>query len=510
MNRIITSVLLLSLSFSPTFAQIKEAGKTAATQAAKGAKKFYVRPQFTTIALTPRIPLAAAPSNIANNLTRGISLQNHSLWTQETPANTNHSLVPSGATILGSEKNIQSGTLIGRLQEARHKIQTNKFKYYNKKSREALRKLVQNQSGVQPKINQIDRYLPHRVPQVTFNYLQKSYEEIVGLERNLSKRYFPFLVRVMSGEEWETLLPASDYSQFYLMARDFLKKVGRLRGMLPEDPYLLEREHFWQEAVYQVAPADIKGLLANPNLERPNARPYNANEMFLRNPDGTEAWPKGIPEDEVTLIRDPDDEISTFQEIKMMRRDQALAAQLQSTLPSVMNNFYKAVFNRELSVQEQELVATAMLRNQPVELEANTPKFKIYVVNDDKLPRKNWERLRNLPGIEVQTFEDGFKFMEAITNNHTQPNLVIMDLLVGNGGKAIMEDFRAHNNTTPVLAFSKWEPGEKNTEELFEKNGFDGYMWNNYWLNESILFPYYALPALTNYFNILKNGGWAR
>lgn len=506
MNRIVTAILFLSLSFSPAFAQgfLKKAGKSAA-QVTKGSKKVYVPPQITAIIPIPKTPVIVIPpqSEIVHDIER------QAAKAYQVPANTNHSIVPSGTTILGSDKNILPGTLSESTQIAQFLNEKSGTQYYNKTSREKLRKIIQNQSGIRPQIHRINDYLPHSVPAVTFNYITKAYEEVILLERTLSKQYFPFLVRVINGEEWEPSLHPDEYGRFFNMTKEFIQKTDRLLEMLPNDPYLLGRKNFWQEALYQVSPPNIKSILADPLLKRPNDRPYNQNEMFLRYADGKEAWPDGIPEEEITLVRDPDDELSDFQVRQMIRRDQALADKLYTTLPSVINDFYKAVFNQELAAPVQEQLAAAMVRNGALELEVNVPKFTIYVVNDDTLPLLNWKRLEKLPGIEVKTFKDGFAFMKAIKEN-TQPNLVIMDLLVGNGGRAIMEDFRAYNSSTPVIACSKWETDQIDAEALFRRNGFDGYMWNNHWANESILFPYYSLPALTNYFNMLKRGGWTR
>lgn len=506
MNRIVTAILFLSLSFSPAFAQgfLKKAGK-AATQVTKGAKKVYVPPQITAITPIPKTSVIVIPpqSEIVHDIERQVAKA------YKVPANANHSIVPSGTTILGSDKNILPGTLSESTQIAQFLNEKSGGQYYHKVSREKLRRIIQNQSGIRPQNHKIKENLPHAVPAVTFNYITKAYEEVILLERALSKQYFPFLVRVINGEEWEPSLRPEEYNQFFMMVKEFIQKTDRLLEMLPTDPYLSGRKNFWQEALYQVSPPNVKSLLATPELERPNTRPYDAHEMFLQYADGKEAWPDGIPEDEITLVRDPDEELSDFQVRHMMRRDQALADKLYTTLPSVINEFYKAVFNQELAAPAQEQLAAAIVRNGSVEVEVNVPKFTIYVVNDDSLPLLNWKKLDKLPGIEVKTFRDGFSFMKAIKEN-TQPNLVIMDLLVGNGGKAIMEDFRAYNSSTPVIACSKWEPDQINAEELYEKNGFDGYMWNNHWANESILFPYYSLPALTNYFNMLKRGGWTR
>ncbi|MBQ8033172.1 MAG: response regulator, partial [Elusimicrobiaceae bacterium] len=147
---------------------------------------------------------------------------------------------------------------------------------------------------------------------------------------------------------------------------------------------------------------------------------------------------------------------------------------------------------------------------------ANIPaNMRIAVINDDRLPLINFEYWAKNGWLgknaTVATFKNGFAFMQQI-NKGVRYDVVITDLVLPDGGVAMMEDFRILDPNAIVFASSKFYPGDgddHSARDLFNF-GMDGYIWNNTNLNEGSFGYLQYLRQLNNYFYYKQKNGWGR
>lgn len=141
--------------------------------------------------------------------------------------------------------------------------------------------------------------------------------------------------------------------------------------------------------------------------------------------------------------------------------------------------------------------------------------LRIAVINDDLLPLLNfqgWAKNGYLgQDATVTTFRDGFSFLQNVKAG-TRYDIVITDLVLPDGGVAMMEDFRILDSKAIVFASSKFYPGDgddHSARDLFNF-GMDGYVWNNTNLNDGSFGYLQYLRQLNNYYYYKNKYGWSR
>lgn len=329
-----------------------------------------------------------------------------------------------------------------------------------------------------PNANKIPLYLRHSVPEETLNYLQTRYRNLLEKIWEVRSYVVPKIVYASLPGEGTQINP-QDTEHISAEVSDILYQIKLLLASLPDDPFLQMQQKYWGTVFEGFNPL-LKGrIVKNEKLPRTDKRALVKKEFNLYNPDGTDYL---LPRSE-TLIRDPDDEeeLDSYAYVRMQQRNPPIT--------------------QEAAALERE----KLLDQIPAGL-------KIAFINDDALPRINFESWAKKGylgrGATLKTFKEGSSFLKEIENG-TDYDLVITDLLVPDGGLAMMPELRQMNPLITVIASSKYDRGEEDEETLFNA-GIDGYLWYNTNLNSGAYGYIEYLRAMKNYYYYKNLYGWRR
>lgn len=410
-----------------------------------------------------------------------------------------HSIVPSAMTVLGSpaivrseERSIMYLRQQAQIASTAEYIPPLERKRW-KEEFEALRVLwikAQQPSD----INDLPRYLTHEVPPDTLAYLQRQYMELVQFINQSQPIIMPRVIySYLLNEGRQADLEETVYVNKVIYQVRFTISV--LLKAINKDPYLLVQQKFWDRMFGAFNPL-VKGALAKPtSIFRQDNRTFVMAEFALHNPDGTSPY---LPNSKTMIAgEDEEDDFDDEQYAGTPQDYKRRAAQM------TQEKQHKAAM-MQLAEQERD----ELLKNIPENL-------RIAVINDDRLPLINfeyWAKNGYLgKGATVATFRDGFSFLQEIRNG-TRYDIVITDLVVPDGGVAMMENFRILDSNAAVLASSKFYPGDgddHSSQDLFNF-GMDGYIWNNSNLNEGSFGYLQYLRQLNNYYYYKNKYGWQR
>ncbi len=409
-----------------------------------------------------------------------------------------HSIVPSAVTVLGSSAIVRGEERsIMRLREQAQVASTAEYipPIERKRWKEELEALNVLWRKAQPSdIDSLSRYLTHSVPRDTLTYLQQEYVALVQLIEKTQHEIMPKAFYSSIQNEGRAF---GLEEKIYINESIFKVRstVAVLLKAINKDPYLLVQQKYWDRMFGAFNPL-LKGILAKPtSIFRQDNREFVMAEFALHNPDGSTAY---LPESK-TLIAGEEDE-DDFD-------DEQYAGQPQN---------YQRRAARMLQERQHRANMIKLAEAERDELLSRIPSnLRIAVINDDKLPRVNFEYWGKNGWLgknaTVSTFKDGFSFLQEIRNG-IRYDIVITDLLVPNGGIAMMENFRLLDSNAIVFASSKFYPGDgddHSTQDLFNF-GMDGYVWNNTNLNEGSFGYLQYLRQLNNYYYYKNKYGWQR
>ena len=405
-----------------------------------------------------------APSASAATAAKNLSLPNK------------HSLYPSRALNYVSSEQAPKITLI---YPAMPKLDTVLIYGKEQDRYKAVREELQNISVKMPKEQSanISKYLRHEVPPQTMQYMRERYQEVLDLiEKHKNEVSAFFTYSSMSGEGRVPTVQEKAYLSSTMY--DVLSAIRRLKEDLPKDPFLAMQDEYWATAYEGFNPLLAGHIRTQTVLPRGDFRQFDHKEFDLLNPDGTDYV---LPQAD-TLILDPDDleELDSYAYVRMRQQ------------------------NPPITPENAAIERTELLKHIPA-------KMHIAVINDDSLPLvnfKGWGDKGYLgEGAQVDTFKDGFEFLQSM--KYTKYDLIITDLLVPNGGKAMMKELRLKDDTVPVIAMSKYDRGEAGEKDLFVF-GMDGYLWYNNNVNEGAYGYIEVLRALKNYYYYKGLHNWRR
>lgn len=342
-----------------------------------------------------------------------------------------------------------------------------------------IREELQNISVKTPKEQSanISAYLRHAVPDETMRYMQQRYQKVLDLiSKNKQEVTAFFTYASLPGEgrvpnmQEKNALSTAMYNT--LMA------IRNLRADLPDDPFLAMQDEYWATAYEGFNPLLAGHIRTQTVMPRGDFRKFDHKEFDLMNPDGSDYV---LPQAS-TMILDPDDleEMDSYAYVRMRQQ------------------------NPPITQENAALERTELLKQIPAGMH-------IAIINDDTLPLvnfKGWGDKGYLgEGATVDTFKNGLDFLDSM--KYTKYDLVITDLLVPNGGKAMMKDLRLKDNHVPVIAMSKYDRGEAGEKDLFQ-SGMDGYLWYNNNVNEGAYGYIEVLRALKNYYHYKGLHNWGR
>lgn len=322
-------------------------------------------------------------------------------------------------------------------------------------------------------------YLRHAVPEATFLHLQMEYAELAEKIANAKERVSARIVYSALPGEGTPLAP-EEIGEISEIVYPIITRIRELRTALPEDPFLKKQQQAWEQTFSTFNPL-LGSLIVSSTHKgfRRDNRVLTTNEFDLRNPDGTDYL---LPRSE-TLLVDPDelDEMDSYAAVREKMR------------------------NPPIKPEDAAAERAVLLDQIPSGM-------RIALINDDTLPRVNfqgWGKAGYLGhDATIETFADGNEFMENVRKG-VHYDLVITDLLVPNGGIAMVPKLRILDTRSVVIASSKFDRGEEDREKLFNL-GFDGYLWYNTNLNEGAYGYIEYLRAMKNYFHYKQINGWQR
>ncbi len=342
-----------------------------------------------------------------------------------------------------------------------------------------VREELQNMSVKMPKEQSanISAYLRHSVPDETMRYVQERYKNVLNLINKNKQEVTAFFTyaslpgegRVPNMQERNALSSAMFNT---LMA------IRNLKADLPDDPFLAMQDEYWATAYEGFNPLLAGHIRTQAVMPRGDFRKFDNKEFDLMNPDGTDYV---LPQAD-TLILDPDEmeEMDSYAYVRMRQK------------------------NPPITQENAAIERTELLKHIPAGMH-------IAIINDDTLPLvnfKGWAEKGYLgEGATVDTFKNGFDFLNSM--KYVKYDLIITDLLVPNGGIAMMKDLRLKDDRVPVIAMSKYDRGEAGEKDLFQ-SGMDGYLWYNNNVNEGAYGYIEVLRALKNYYHYKGLYNWIR
>ena len=321
----------------------------------------------------------------------------------------------------------------------------------------------------------IDAQLRHMVPGATLSYLQGKYKALLEEIDNVRREVMPKALYAAIDVNARLPIP-QELSYINSQLYTLIYHIDNLLKSMPDEPFLNAQKEYWVTVFEKFNPMLAGQLSHLDTIPRPDRRAYNYNEFNLQNPDGTDYV---LPRAE-SLIVDPDEEMSEWEIMMRMK-------------------------NPPIKPQDADAERAELLAYIPDNL-------RIAFINDDAAPRYNflgWAKNGYLGNnAKLDTFVDGTSFMKQIKQG-ARYDLVITDLLVPDGGVAMMKDFRKLDNQAVVIAASKYDRGEAGGQTLFDA-GMDGYLWYNSNLNEGAYGYIEYLRAMKNYFYYRDHHRWAR
>ncbi|HAM42703.1 response regulator [Candidatus Avelusimicrobium stercoris] len=342
-----------------------------------------------------------------------------------------------------------------------------------------VREELQNMSVKMPKEQSanIAAYLRHSVPDETMRYMQERYQKVLNLiNKNQQEVTAFFTYASLPGEgrvpnmQEKNALSSAMYNT--LMA------IRNLKADLPDDPFLIMQDEYWATAYEGFNPLLAGHIRTQTVMPRGDFRKFDHKEFDLMNPDGTDYV---LPQAD-TLILDPDEmeEMDSYAYVRMRQQ------------------------NPPITQENAAIERTELLKHIPAGMH-------IAIINDDTLPLVNFKGWAEKgyfgEGATVDTFKNGLDFLDSM--KYIKYDLVITDLLVPNGGKAMMKDLRLKDDRVPVIAMSKYDRGEAGEKDLFT-HGMDGYLWYNNNVNEGAYGYIEVLRALKNYYYYKGLHNWGR
>lgn len=458
------------ITLAPLCLTLCLAATSAAAQKGKIIKSVF-NPEAAQKAVEAAIKASSfkyAPKNLPMDFTNASGLRLN-------PQGTRHSITPSANTILGSDKVLRPGIDTYTPPKVSPYISAAE----RMKWRE-VRELQATLAYVPPTPPEhMATYLRHSVPLQTFQLIQDQYASVLKQIRAAKEITMPYIIYASLPGEGSRLQPIR-IGEINEKVYPLINSLRHLRVALDDDPFLMRQEEVWTKTFSTFNPL-LSGIIASPGSEvnRMDRRQLNTREFNLYNPDGTDYL---LPRSE-TLLVDPDemDEMESYAAVREKMR------------------------NPPIKPEAAEAERTALLDQLP-------PNMRIALINDDMLPRVNfqaWAQKGYLGhNATIETFPDGNRFMEKVRHG-IKYDLVITDLLVPYGGLAMMPELRELDTHMPVIASSKFDRGEEDEEKLF-KLGFDGYLWYNTNLNEGTYGYIEYLRAMKNYFYYKQKYNWQR
>ncbi len=404
----------------------------------------------------------------------------------KTPSLKRHSIAPSAVTILGSPAIVRIGDKnISDMRRRAMEQTTSEYLAPLERARwrqdwEELRALwIQTEPS---DIDQIDNYLTHPVPPETLAYIKEEYKRILPLIQQVNSTLMPKVIYSFMRNEGRPF----GWEERRRINQEITKvrlKVDVLAKSLNKDPYLLTQKQYWERVFTTFNPL-LKGLVSQPTfLFRQDNRQFVDYEFNLHYPDGTRPYLK----DSHSLIEGDED----YEE----DADSYAAVRAKMRNPPI---------TQEEAAREREELLPYIPEN-----------LHIAIINDDYPPIVNargWCKNGYLgKNATLSEFRDGFAFMETVRKG-ARYDLIITDLLVPNGGVAMMKELRTLDSNAIVIASSKFYPGEGDQysqNDLFN-SGMDGYMWYNSNLNEGMYGYIQYLRQMKLYFDYKKQHGWER
>lgn len=421
-----------------------------------------------------------------------------------------HSIVPSASTILGSDafKTAQSKQIDLLRQQAEAAMNTEYLtpneRAYWITERETLHRLWRTMSPADK--SQLPAYLAHPVPPETLADLTQSY---IDFAANVQQANHEVMTKIiyssLQGEGKGLSLPEKIYINKIIT--DIRFNIVFLRNAFVKDPYLIAQQKYWNKVFSAFNPL-LEGLLLKLDIPRPDKRVYDYHEFVLSNPDHTTPY---LP-DSHSLIKGEKDEDDDYDDYEdgYDNYGRPMPAELRAAQRAAEQAHYNKMMQ---FTQEKDELLTHIPEN-----------LRIAFINDDANPRLNmesWAKKGYLgKGATVETFKEGGSFLDKVKNG-THYDLVITDLLVTKGGIIMMEELRDLAPFLPVIASSKFYPGdgdtiktedgkEVTTAEDYFHAGIDGYMWYNNNLDAGSYGYIQYLRSMKNYYYYKNLHGWAR
>lgn len=438
--------------------------------------------------------------NLPENAPQGVSLVN-----AKGEVKGKHSIVPSALTILGSDAFKSAEAM--RIKKLRREEKNKRIaeylppqeRAYWTSEREELGRIWRLQNPTP--LSELDQYLTHPVPPDTWAYLRESYVEYVKTAQQINHEVTAKLVYSSLVNEGRRLqLQEVVYINKIIM--DMRSKTSILRSGFVKDPYLLNQQKYWDRVLGTFNPL-LQGLLVKLDIPRPDKRTYDYHEFTLANPDHTTPY---LPDSHSLIREEEDDDLDYDDETPLI-----------SLTPA-----------QRMAKREAERAHTEHMMGFVQEADELLPfipeNLHIAFINDDANPRFNfegWAKRGMLgKGATVQTYKEGKSFLNDMSQG-VKYDLVITDLLVRDGGVVMMEKLREMAPFLPVIALSKFYPGEGDalktdsgkevvTAKDYFHAGFDGYMWYNNNLDSGGWGFIQYLRSMKNYYYYKNLHGWNR
>ena len=437
----------------------------------------------------------------------GVDLERRvAISTSASSANKRHSIMPSGTLAYASSDAIKSGMDVelaikrtGFDYDKGYLIGSWRDRVPWKESRETLGYLWRKMEVTPPSLR--FGYLTHEVPMETWKSLSKEYEDFIINSKEINS-YLISRLGYFASEDYA--LEFGDRTRInsfiYKMTTDVLK----LRNAFIKDPFIMAQQQYWDQMRAAYVPM-LKGVLTSLRISRPDHRIYNVHEFILYNPDHSSPY---LPGSSTMIAGDQDadweDEYDEEDYTTAMSAEQKMA---------------------QRAAERAHDAAMMKFTDEADELLTHIPEnLHIAFINDDLNPRLNFEAWGKKgllgKGARVETFSEGRTFLNRVRSG-SQYDLVITDLLVPEGGIAMMEELRRLDPNVAVIASSKFEPNDGDiiktesgkevltTEDYFHA-GLDGYMWYNNNLNNGSYGYIQYLRQMKNYYYYKNLHGWSR
>lgn len=353
---------------------------------------------------------------------------------------------------------------------ARNWLQSQQQHFYTPKDRAEMQRLLTGpQASIRinaPDMYQIEGYLAKQAGEEMGNYLAPAYRKLI-LKQNAANPKVTALAAGMALSPNERRPDPRLSNYVTSMMLNIIKDTEKLIRFLPEDPYLNAVHEFYVGAYRIFYPLEGSAI-GKMKLDRPDGRTFDFQEFFL--------FDRKTGQDYI---------LNGDQALEDIYEDEV---ELSNTL---LNN----------ALAEKD----ALLSQVPENLH-------IAVLNDDQKPLNNfllWAHQGYLgKNATVEIFSDGNDLLNAMRSNHSF-DVIVTDIFVRNGGRAMMPQLRELDSNVTVFAMSKDSRENVDAISLFE-NGIDGYMVHTSTLNDSEVGWHEWLRGYVNYLDLKKLRNWSR